>query len=373
MVPQDKKMRIKEMARELMDRKTVMVKQVAAFTGLVISCTPAVGRSARFYTRTTVAWCQSLVDETGWGSQGELPRWVKEEISFWVERIDEFSGQMIRQAALILEYYVCSDSGKYQIGGRVAKKGSERRKQRFQVTLEAWETEASSTYRELRSIECGLILIAPEARGSVVRYGNDNYAATRCVEYGSTKEDCHEVARRIHDLVEKYNIQLEMVWRRRNTEEIVLCDKISKTFDLSEYRIQMDSFNKLQEEFGPWTMDWFASDWSSRLDRFASRFWTVGSEHTDAFSQDWGEEEGFFHPPLEVLASVLEKVEKYGARGVIVVPDWPGSEVDSLMQQASKVVELMAVRSMEFESPLWREDNTFRGWSNFGMRIYRIR
>ena len=373
MVPQDKKTRIKEMARELMDSKTVMVKQVAAFTGLVISCTPAVGRSARFYTRTTVAWCQSLVDETGWGSQGELPRWVKNEISFWVERIDEFSGQMIRQAALILEFYVCSDSGKYQIGGRVAKKGSERRKQRFQVTLEDWETEASSTYRELRSIECGLILIAPEARGSVVRYGNDNYAANRCVEYGSTKDDCHEVARRIHDLVEKYNIQLEMVWRRRNTEEIVLCDKISKTFDLSEFRIQMDSFNKLQEEFGPWTMDWFASDWSRRLERFASRFWTVGCEHTDAFSQDWGEEEGFFHPPLEVLASVLEKVEKYGARGVIVVPDWPGSEVDSLMQQASKVVELMAVRSMEFESPLWRKDNTFRGWPNFGMRVYRIR
>ena len=143
------------------------------------------------------------------------------------------------------------------------------------------------------------------------------------MESGSTKEDCHEVARRIHDLVEKYNIQLEMVWRRRNTEEIVL--------------------------------------------------WTVGCEHTDAFSQDWGEEDGFFHPPLEVLASVLEKVEKYGARGVIVVPDWPGSEVDSLMQQASKVVELMAVRSMEFESPLWRKDNTFRGWPNFGMRVYRIR
>jgi hypothetical protein len=92
------------------------------------------------------------------------------------------------------------------------------------------------------------------------------------------------------DLVEN-NIQQEMVWRRRNAQEIVLCDKISKTFDLSEFRIQMDSFNRLQEEFGPWTMDWFASDWSSRIERFASRFWTVGSEHTDAFSQDLGEEE----------------------------------------------------------------------------------
>ena len=59
---------------------------------------------------------------------------------------------------------------------------------------------------------------------------------------------------------------------------------IPKTFDLSEYRIQEESYKRLEEEFGPWDMDW-----SKRLDRFASRFWTVGSEATDAFSQDWSE------------------------------------------------------------------------------------
>ena len=97
-----------------------------------------------------------------------------------------------------------------------------------------------------------------------------------------------------------------MVWQRRNKEEIVLCDKISKSFDLSEYRIQEDSFRQLSDEFGPFTMDWFASDWSSRLERFCSRFWTLESEWTDAFCQDWEEEEGFFNPPVEDLARVLE-------------------------------------------------------------------
>jgi hypothetical protein len=150
-VPSDKKDRIKLMARKLMDSGWVSVNQVAAFTGLIISCTPAVGRSARFYTRTTVAMTQSLVDKSGWGSQGDLTKYVETEISFWEEHIDEFLGQLIRQAAIIMEYYICSDSGKFQIGGGVARKGFEKR----QVTSEAWETEASSTYRELTSIECG--------------------------------------------------------------------------------------------------------------------------------------------------------------------------------------------------------------------------
>jgi hypothetical protein len=40
------------------------------------------------------------------------------------------------------------------------------------------------------------------------------------------------VAKRIADLVEHFGIKLEMVWRRRSTEEITLCDRLSKDFDL---------------------------------------------------------------------------------------------------------------------------------------------
>ena len=285
-VPREKKDRIKEMAKELRESKVVSVRQAAALTGLIIACTPAIGRAARFYTRTTVSWIQSLVDKAGWEAKGEMTVWVKVELSFWEERMDEFSGQLIRKAASILTWYVCSDSGEYQIGGRVEKKGSERVDMRFQVTLEPWESKASSTYRELRSIESGLVLIAPEARGTVVRYGNDNYSAVRAVMFGSTKPDCQEVAVRIHEIVEDYQIQLEVVWRRRSTEEIVLCDRISKEFDLSEYRIQRESFDRIAERWGPFSMDWFASDWSHQLDSFCSKYWTIDSTWTDAFCQD---------------------------------------------------------------------------------------
>ena len=65
-VQDDKVARIKDMARELVDSDIVSARQTAAFTGLVISCAPAIGRSARFYTRMAVGWCQSLVEEKGW-------------------------------------------------------------------------------------------------------------------------------------------------------------------------------------------------------------------------------------------------------------------------------------------------------------------
>ena len=52
---------------------------------------------------------------------------------------------------------------------------------------------------------------------------------------------------------------------------------------------------------------------------------------------------------------------KFGARGVLVVPDWPGCEADSMMRQAREIMELVGVRRLIFESPSLRKDNTFRG------------
>ena len=109
------------------------------------------------------------------------------------------------------------------------------------------------------------------------------------------------------------------------------------------------------------------------MERFSSRYWTIGGEATDAFSQKWNEDTGFFHPPLWELARVLEKVETEGARGAILMPDWPGSETDSIMIQARGLVELMGVREVNFESPEWRKDDTFRGVPVFGMRVYRFK
>ena len=371
-VTKDKKDRIKGIARELLGKDRVTVKDMASLTGLIISCGLAIGRSARFHTRSSVRWIQDGVDYQGWGASGVLPRRVRDELWFWVKRIADFECQSIRKAARILRYYVCSDGGKWYVGGRVAKDGTELVEKRFQHPLEDWEAEESSTFRELRSMEVGLTLIGPEAAGCVLRYGNDNYAAVRAAAFGSTKERCHEVAKRINDLCDEYGITLEVVWRRRNTEEIVLCDKLSKTFDLGEYRLEKFSFWALEQEFGPWEVDWFASAWSQRLPRFAARFWTVGAAWTDAFTQDWGDYVGFFHPPLDQLAACLEKISVERPRGVLLVPDWPGSEADSLMIQARDRVELLGVRYVEFESPTWREDNTFRGWAQFGLRVYGL-
>ena len=45
--------------------KVINVRDMAAFTGLIISTASAVVRSVKFYTRASVGWWQELVDLCG--------------------------------------------------------------------------------------------------------------------------------------------------------------------------------------------------------------------------------------------------------------------------------------------------------------------
>jgi hypothetical protein len=251
-------------------------------------------------------------------------------------------------------------------------KGKETSKKRFQVSFTEEEKRRSSTYRELRGMEDGLTILGPDLKRKRVQWGCDNWAACRAVELGSTKVDCMEIAQRITQVVEKFDIDLQVVWKRRSTEEITLCDKLSKDFDLAEYRLSMECFSKLEVKYGPFCMDYFASDWSHRMTPFVSRYLTTGAKFKDAFSVDWSQGKGYFHPPVGDIARVLEKARQEGAQGILLVPDWPGSEVIGIVERESRKVKLEEMISVKFECPDWMESNTFRGRAGFYMRIYRM-
>ena len=119
------------------------------------------------------------------------------------------------------------------------------------------------------------------------------------------------------------------------------------------FQVSLEEWEKRGIQLHLQEVDWFASDWSRRLEKFSNRYWTIGEGAPDAFSQRWDQDAGYFHPPLPELARELETVETEGARGAILVPDWPGSETDSIMIQAGGMVELMGVRGVVFESPEW--------------------
>ena len=122
------------------------------------------------------------------------------------------------------------------------------------------ERSASSTFRELRAIEEGLKSQGERLRGLTVRWGCDNWAAGKIVKWGSMKPDCHEIAVKIEEVCRKYRIRLETFWLSRDSQEIVMCDQWSKEVDTSDYWIERKEFCRIEERYGPFSADYFASN-----------------------------------------------------------------------------------------------------------------
>ena len=73
-----------------------------------------------------------------------------------------------------------------------------------------------------------------------------------------------------------------MVPRKGNEK----ADYISKMFDFEDWGVNFHFCTFMDQMWGPYTVDRFASSASAKLQRFNSLFWNPGSEAIDDFSQN---------------------------------------------------------------------------------------
>ena len=285
------------------------------------------------------------------------------------------NGQRIRKTAgvqVVRPRLLYSDAGGHMAGGAMIENRMVNEDTVFQVSLTEAEVAKSSTYRELRGIEEGLRALLVRITGKPVRWHCDNWSACKIVEFGSMKEDCHRVAIRINELIQEGVIDFEIVWQSRDSEEIRFADHVSKDFDFGDYRLCDSDFQRLFVKYGGFSADYFASDYSFRMQPFYSRYLSEKSAGSDAFSQDWSQGFGFFHPPVGLVPRVLQKAREDRAQGVLLVSDWPGSMMMLEVRQTPQLVLEGAMRP-RLECPSWFQNSTFCGVPKFDVLVLRMR
>jgi len=78
---------------------------------------------------------------------------------------------------------------------------------------------------------------------------------------------------------------------------------------------------KINDSFGPFTVDLFASRVNKKCRNFYARF--PEAEIIDAFTVDWGGKHFYAFPPFALILRTLRKIINDKAIGVVVVPYWP--------------------------------------------------
>ena len=192
-----------------------------------------------------------------------------------------------------------------------------------------WERAQSSTWRELEGIRFGLDSFSKYLENSYVNWSTDNYAASIIVSKGSNKSHLQKLALKIHNICNRYSINLKVRWvpREINTE----ADELSKHIDVGDWQIKDSFFEHLNHIWGPFTFDRFASTDNKKVSRFNSKFYCPGTEGVNAFSNSWINENNLLVPPVKLIPKVLKHLNHEGVVGTLVIPVWKSASFWSLL------------------------------------------
>lgn len=108
------------------------------------------------------------------------------------------------------------------------------------------------------------------------------------------------------------------------TDTMGMPDFESRWEDHEDWQVRRWVFAKAQSQWGPHTIDRFASHRNHLLPRFNSRVWCPNTEAINAFTQRWSGENNWCVPPVHLIAKVLRLVLEQGAVTTILVPVWEG-------------------------------------------------
>ncbi|XP_011860538.1 PREDICTED: uncharacterized protein LOC105557794 [Vollenhovia emeryi] len=101
-------------------------------------------------------------------------------------------------------------------------------------------------------------------------------------------------------------------------------DKASRNVNVdSEWEISQEAFTQIEEQFGFFTVDLFATRLNKKCKRFYSRFPDPEAEAVDAFTISWKNEHFYTFPPFALILRTLKKIINDKAIGTVIVPLWP--------------------------------------------------
>jgi hypothetical protein len=248
----------------------------------------------------------------GWDAPVIVNSKAVDEIIFWKENTAILSG---RDLSIIEQYssIVYSDASGTGYGGYVVNIIDNEVMGRWNSV----ESIQSSTWRELEAVYRVLLSLLDILQGQKVKWNTDNQNIVHILNKGSRKIDLQQISIKIANVCTLHNIVLLPQWVPR--EENVKADKISKSTDCDDWEIDKDVFTKLNNVWGPHTIDRFASDYNTKCKVFNSKYWCTG---INAFDQHWGQENNWIVPPPSVAQKCIQKMKQETANGTIIIPYW---------------------------------------------------
>ena len=78
-------------------------------------------------------------------------------------------------------------------------------------------------------------------------------------------------------------------------------DFINQLKDADDWGVTSHVFQYINDLWGPFKIDWFASDSNQKVSKFYSRYWNMKCVGIDAFTINLAYQNGWFCPPVHLI------------------------------------------------------------------------
>jgi hypothetical protein len=301
------------------DRGWVPAKRLASFLGLAQSASLAVA-PARFFSR---ALYDQLATAPTWASKVHIASksqaWA--DLHWWTDlpQTTKWHGRAIWQEPVAAVLY--TDASDFGWGGLITSP--------LEVPARGfWSPEECTehiTWKELRAVRYSILSLLDYLQNKRVHLYTDNTAVWRIVQVAVSRSPrLMPELRELWRTLDENNIYLDTSYVRSADNP---ADSLSRERDPSACQLRPSIFARLDRQWGPHSIDRFASATDALLPAYNSRVLDPTSSGCNALAQNWGRGEyrNWAHPPWRDIPAVVFLLRETGAAATVIAPWWPAA------------------------------------------------
>lgn len=328
-IPEKRRSKLLELVSNFAQKRHCSIKDFASFIGSIVSVCPAV-RYGLLYTKQfeREKFLAMIATDDVYSARMEIPRYLKTDFEWWLNVLaDPQQANPICTGSFVREIF--SDASLTGLGASYD----------LRHTHGWWSQDEKHLHinaLELRAAFYALKCFATDLHDCEVLLRVDNTTALSYLNrFGSIKyPHLSSLAREIWQWCESKNIVLFSSYIA--SAENIHADRESRRLDAdTEWSLSDDTFAIIQNKFGQFDVDLFASMLNRKCVLYASWVPDPDSWVVDAFTISWTELHFYAFPPFILIPRVLRKIVDDKAEGVVVVPNWPSQSWFPLFCQLS--------------------------------------
>jgi hypothetical protein len=229
------------------------------------------------------------------------------------------------------------------------------------------------TFKELKAVRRAIESFLPELTGRRLLLHEDNQSVVGVLTHLTSRSPAMmSELRKLFLLTDENDIRIRTTYIRSAAN--IWADKLSKEADTSDWQLRPSVFRYLDKEWGPHSVDRFASFANKQLVRYNAKWRDGKAEAVDSIhltDEEWRREENWCNPPWALLDDLAAKLRQSGAGATVIAPKWPRFPwYQQLAELATETIEMPPARNLF--SPQRQEGRAGVGPSAWSVVAFKV-